>query len=932
MINNLFIHDSSNIKHKNIPSQLSTVVVDSDEIKELSLKRRIFHLWERLSLRRKSAVVALAIGVLPVATVGGVAYHVASNSLMKQIVSQQENRTFEIRQKIALVTNHLISDATAIASSPLLADLTLSDSTSIEQKVALLDNYLDTHYKKYDSIGVFDLDGNLLFQSKSALPLDPEDNYSNRDYFQRAIATKTTAVNNPSVNPASGNNTLEVATPIKEQQTGVITGVVRIRMPLDHWQELFSNSKLQGFEHKIIDSEGQIFAADEKEMIGQDAGVDLSELPLLQKKVQSRIDDGSKPLDVVETGVMLDKSDDETAVVSVASISEIPGVLEPNWQLALSRSVDEAFAPLTQLRWTLLLGTTTAALSVGSLAAFLAHRATLPILAAAGAVKKIGRGDLNARVDIQGKDELAMLGTDINKMAMHLKSLVLQKDTETLRYKLLKDLTLKLSGAIDSKAVARIAVEEIISMLKVDRAIVYRQEREDQGIIVAEAVKSDRISRLEDKEVSLNYLHQYLISEESDRVRVVNNIYKADLKLPHLRQLEACEVKSELSAPLFVGQKFRGFLVVQQCDRPRTWQQTEIDFFAQLASQVMLAKERTDLLIEQKAAKEQLQKEAIELLMEVEPISKGDLTIRATVADGAIGTLADSYNATVESLRHIVTQVQQSVTQMAATTNNNGEIAQSLSERASEQSKAVASALQQIQAMTESIQAVALNAEQVEIAFQEVSDTVTVGSMGMDRTVEGIFAIRETVAETAKKVKRLGESSQKISKVVNLINSFADRTNLLALNASLEASRAGQEGQSFAIVAEEVQTMARQSAEATTEIEKLVASIQLDTKEVATAMEHGTEQVVAGTKLVDETRQKLNKIAASSTIVGDRLKKITLETTQQSQVSQYINQTIAEVATMATTTSVDAIEVSASTQELLDITDKLQESANKFKV
>ena len=118
----------------------------------------------------------------------------------------------------------------------------------------------------------------------------------------------------------------------------------------------------------------------------------------------------------------------------------------------------------------------------------------------------------------------------------------------------------------------------------------------------------------------------------------------------------------------------------------------------------------------------------------------------------------------------------------------------------------------------------------------------------------------------------------------------------------------------------------------TTEIEKLVASIQLDTKEVATAMEQGTEQVVAGTKLVDETRQKLNKIAASSTIVGDRLKKITLETTQQSQVSQYINQTIAEVATMATTTSVDAIEVSASTQELLDITDKLQESANKFKV
>jgi len=932
MITNLFIQNSDDLKNKTIPPQHSLAVVDSDTSSTLSLSSRIVGLWTKLSLRRKATIMALAIGVVPIATIGGVAHHLASQSLMKQIVAEQESRTFDLRQKVGLFVNQLINDTAAIASSPLLIDSELSKIISVQQKVELLDNYIDSHQQKYDSIAVFDLNGNLLFQSKSTNPFEPQENYSDREYFQRAIDTQSTAVNNPDIAPSSGQNSIEAATPIKEKGTGAIIGVVRVRMPLAHWQSIFQQSQLQGLEYNLIDSERQIFAANESEVIGQDAGVDFHDVSLLQRRVQDRLSSGSNPANTAETGIMLDKNDQEQTVVSLVSLPDLEGILKPGWQIALSRPVEEAFAPLRQLRWTLLLGTSASALLAGSMAALLAHRVTLPILAAAETVKKIGRGDLNAKLDVQGEDELAALGTDINKMAKQLKSLLMQKDLETRRSKLLKDLTLKLAGALDSQAVFQIAVEEIIPILKVDRAIIYRQEADKPGEIIAEATKGDRVSRLQTKVTQLNYLQEYLVDADSERVRVVDNIYQAQLKLPHLNQLEAYEVKSELSAPLFFGQQFHGFLVVHQCDRQRTWQQTEIEFFAQLASQIILAKERADLLLEQKNAKEQLQKQAMELLIEVEPISRGDLTIRATVAEGEIGTLADSYNSTVESLRQIVTQVQQSITQMAAATNNNGEIAQSLSERASQQSEAITSALRQIQSMTESIETVAIQAKQVEIAFQEVSDTVTMGNQGMAKTVEGIVAIRETVAGTAKKVKRLGESSQKISRVVHLINSFADRTNLLALNASLEANRPSHEGHNFGVVAEEIQTLARQSAEATTEIEKLVASIQLDTKEVATAMEQGTEEVVAGTKLVDETRQKLNQIAASSTLVGDRLKKITVETVQQSQVSQEINETIAAVAQIATTTSTEAIKLSVSTQKLLGVTDKLQKSANNFKV
>ncbi len=934
MITNLLIKDkdSSSDKNKTTQAKGAAAILESVASSKSSLQSRLLRYWKELNLQRKVTIVALAIGVTPIAIVGGVAQHLATESLMRQIVTDQESTIFEIRQKISLIVNHLINDVTTMANSPLISDPGLGKVASKEQKIAYLDSYIEAHMQKYDSLAVFDRNGNFQFQSKSPKPLNPQANFGNREYFQRAITTQAPAVNTADIDLASGQNNVEIATPIKQKGTGEIIGVLVARMPLSHWHHIFQPSLLRGLEHKLIDSDGRIFAADEKDLIGKDPEVEFKGFPSLLKKVEAQIDNGEKPANAIESQILFDLNDGQEAVVSLAKIPEIPGILGSGWQLSISTPVEESLAPLRKLRLTLLLGISASTLFVGSLAALIAHRLTLPILSAVEAVKKIGRGDLNTRLEVRGDDEMAVLGTDINKMAQQLQSLVGQKETEALRAGLLKDLTLKLASAIDSQAVCQIAVEEIIPILKVDRAFIYRPKQGAQGEIMAEAVRYERVSRLETKGTQLSYLDQYLVDDNPDRVRVVDNIYQAELKLPDLRQLEVFEVKSELSAPLFVGQEFQGIFVVHQCDNLRTWKQAEIDFFAQIASQVMLAKERTDLLLEQKTAKEQLQKQALTLLMEVEPISRGDLTTRATVAEGEIGTLADSYNSTVENLRQIVAQVQKSVTQIATTTSNNGEIAHSLSERAAHQSEAIASALQQIQAMTESIQAVALHAELVEKAFQEVSKTVAVGNQGMDRTVEGIFAIRETVAETAKKVKRLGESSQKISKVVNLINSFADRTNLLALNASLEANRAGQEGQNFAIVAEEVQTMAKQSAEATTEIEKLVASIQLDTKEVVTAMELGTEQVVAGTKLVDETRQKLNQIADSSNLVGDRLKKITVETVQQSLASQEISETIAEVAQMATITSKDAIEVSSSTQELLNITDELQTSAKEFKV
>jgi twitching motility protein PilJ/methyl-accepting chemotaxis protein PixJ len=234
--------------------------------------------------------------------------------------------------------------------------------------------------------------------------------------------------------------------------------------------------------------------------------------------------------------------------------------------------------------------------------------------------------------------------------------------------------------------------------------------------------------------------------------------------------------------------------------------------------------------------------------------------------------------------------------------------------------------------MAQSVQIVANSAKQAEVAVQQAQDTVQEGDTAMNRTVDGILAIRDTVAETAKKVKHLGESSQKISTVVNLISTFAAQTNLLALNASIEAARAGEEGRGFAVVADEVRSLAQQSAEATIEIEKLVAAIQGETNEVVAAMEAGTEQVVMGTKLVDETRQSLNKIATASTQINHLVEEIAQATLVQSQASEAVTETMTDVAAIAQKTSTGASLVSESFKELLAVAQSLQEDVGQFRV
>ena len=373
--------------------------------------------------------------------------------------------------------------------------------------------------------------------------------------------------------------------------------------------------------------------------------------------------------------------------------------------------------------------------------------------------------------------------------------------------------------------------------------------------------------------------------------------------------------------------------------------------FVQLANNINRMAERTQQLIKEReqASQEQMQTqtliveqenqntesihtELVEFLNSIEGVSNGDLTVRADITEGQIGIVADFFNSLVENLRDIITQVKTTTEKVNSSVGQNENVIGQVAQEALHQTEQINQTLNELETMTHSIQEVASNAQQAAKVSQSASESAQMGGKAIEQTVSSILQLRETVAATAKKVKRLGESSQEISKVISLINQIAMQTNMLAINASIEASRAGEEGRGFAVVAEEVGELAVKSAEATKEIEEIVETIQEETADVVAAMELGTSQVVEGTRLVEDTKKSLDHIARVSQQIDRLLQSISGATSSQAQTSQAVSQLMQEVAQVSQRTSTASRNVFDSLDETVKIAQKLESSVNTFKV
>ena len=335
---------------------------------------------------------------------------------------------------------------------------------------------------------------------------------------------------------------------------------------------------------------------------------------------------------------------------------------------------------------------------------------------------------------------------------------------------------------------------------------------------------------------------------------------------------------------------------------------------------------------EQSQKNQKIQEELLELLVDVEGASSGDLTVRSRINEGEIGIVADFFNSIIENLRDIVSQVKQTAEQVNTSIDDNqGSIAQ-LTNEAVQQAEQIALTLASVEQMTQSIQQVAFNAQEAAKVARIASNKAETGGENVNRTATSMVQLRETIDETSTKVKRLGDASQQISRVISLINQIALQTNLLAINASIEAARAGEEGKGFAVVAEEVGALAAQSAEATKEVENIVATIRKEIAQVIEIMEVGTTQAEEGTHLVASSKDSLEQIMDVSQQIDRLVQAISETTVSQTQTSDTVTTLMEKIARISQKTSITSQEVSNSLEATVVIAEKLQSSVDTFKV
>jgi methyl-accepting chemotaxis protein PixJ len=517
-------------------------------------------------------------------------------------------------------------------------------------------------------------------------------------------------------------------------------------------------------------------------------------------------------------------------------------------------------------------------------------------------------------------------------------------------------------------------VQEIRQASKADRSVVYQFNPDWSGQVVAESVGSGWVSLLieqskdeiltgnrtqSDRCLLRKWSGRDITEEDTylqntkggkyakgEKSTAVDNIYTKKFPDCYVQSLEKYQAKAYILAPIFLGERLWGLLGVYQNDAPRIWDASERSVVEQVALQIGVAlqlseylervrtqeSELSQIVDRERATRQELESEALRVLKAIGPSFRGDLTVRAPLSETEIGTIADGYNTTIQSLRELVRQVQTAATSVSSTSSDNNILVDNLSAQAKQELAQLDLALTQVNLMAVSSQEVADFAQKVEQVVQSANRTVQTGDALMENTVEEILEIRSTVSTTAKKIKRLGETFQKISKVVNLIENFATQTNLLALNASIEATRAGQYGKGFAVVADEVRSLAYQSANATTEIERLVDEIRIDTNDVTEAMEIGIAQVVQGTNLVNETRQSLSEIVVATSQISELVQAISQSAGTQNKQSQKLTAVMTDVAAMANLTSESATQISESCQQLLTTSQVLETSVSRFKV
>ncbi|CAD7384230.1 methyl-accepting chemotaxis protein [Xanthomonas arboricola] len=326
------------------------------------------------------------------------------------------------------------------------------------------------------------------------------------------------------------------------------------------------------------------------------------------------------------------------------------------------------------------------------------------------------------------------------------------------------------------------------------------------------------------------------------------------------------------------------------------------------------------------------QQAIMRLLDEISSLGEGDLTVKASVTEDMTGAIADAINYAVDELRHLVTTINDTSAKVAVSTQETQATAMQLADAAGQQANQITTASERISEIAASIEQVSRNStESAEVAQRSV--VIAAEGAGVVReTIQGMDQIRDQIQETSKRIKRLGESSQEIGSIVELINDISEQTNILALNAAVQAASAGEAGRGFAVVADEVQRLAERTSGATRRIEGLVQTIQADTNEAVSSMEQTTSEVVSGARLAEDAGTALTEIERVSNALNNLIKNISIAAHQQSAAATDITQTMGVIRQITSQTSQGAEQTAESIGNLAQLAADLRRSVADFKL
>jgi len=326
------------------------------------------------------------------------------------------------------------------------------------------------------------------------------------------------------------------------------------------------------------------------------------------------------------------------------------------------------------------------------------------------------------------------------------------------------------------------------------------------------------------------------------------------------------------------------------------------------------------------------QRAILRLLDEMANLADGDLTVHATVTEEITGAIADSVNFTIDALRTLVTTINNTASEVSLSTEKTQHTAKELAQASSRQAREIASASAAVTDMAESMLTVSHDADNSANVAKQSMDIAQKGAQVVRNTIGSMEKIRENIQETSKRIKRLGESSQEIGDIVGLITEIADQTNILALNAAIQASTAGDAGRGFAVVADEVQRLAERAGNATKQIEGLVNTIQADTNEAVKSMEMSTAGVVSGASMAEESGVALKEIESVSIELSNLIKGISDSTKQQSKVAMSVSDSMNVIQEITLQTSEGTEETSSSLIALNELSAELGRSVSGFKL